>query len=142
ARRLGPHAVRGLFQMNDAPDSVAATAVQPRRIEVRGLSKAFGANPAEALKLARGGASEAQILEQTGAVLAINDVSFSVDAGEIFVVMGLAGSGKSTLVRCLNRLQQPTSGEIAINGEDILTASEERLRAIRLEKITMVFQHF
>jgi glycine betaine/proline transport system ATP-binding protein len=109
---------------------------------VRGLSKAFGASPKEALKLARDGASKAQILEQTGAVLAINDVSFSVDAGEIFVVMGLSGSGKSTLVRCLNRLQQPTSGEIAINGEDILTASEERLRAIRLEKITMVFQHF
>ncbi|MHA6686308.1 quaternary amine ABC transporter ATP-binding protein [Mesorhizobium sp. A556] len=109
---------------------------------MRGLSKAFGANPAEALRLARDGASKAQILEQTGAVLAINDVSFSVDAGEIFVVMGLSGSGKSTLVRCLNRLQQPTSGEIAINGEDILTASEERLRAIRLEKITMVFQHF
>lgn len=129
--------------MNDAPEKgVAATAVQPHRIEVRGLSKAFGSNPAEALKLAREGASKAQILEQTGAVLAINDVSFSVDAGEIFVVMGLSGSGKSTLVRCLNRLQQPTSGEIAINGEDILSVSEERLRAIRLEKITMVFQHF
>jgi len=113
-----------------------------RRIEVRGLSKTFGAGSAEALALARAGATKAEILERTGAVLAVNDVSFSVDAGEIFVVMGLSGSGKSTLVRCLNRLQEPTQGAIEIDGEDIVAASQERLRALRLEKITMVFQHF
>jgi len=75
-------------------------------------------------------------------VIAVNDVSFSVSPGEIFVVMGLSGSGKSTLVRCLNRLIMPERGRIEIDGEDICKADDERLRAIRLEKITMVFQHF
>ena len=129
--------------MHGAPAAHATADGSPaRRIEVRGLSKAFGASAAEALELARTGAGKAEILEHTGSVLAVNDVSFSVDAGEIFVVMGLSGSGKSTLVRCLNRLQQPTRGTIEIDGEDIVTASPERLRALRLEKITMVFQHF
>jgi len=83
-----------------------------------------------------------EILKRSGCVVAVNDVSFSVGTGEIFVVVGLSGSGKSTLVRCLNRLQPPTAGEVLIDGEDICTASEQRLRAMRLEKITMVFQHF
>jgi len=127
-----------------APPSSRSTEGGPeaRRIEVRGLSKAFGANAAEALELARAGATKAEILERTGSVLAVNDVSFSVDAGEIFVVMGLSGSGKSTLVRCLNRLQEPTRGSVEIDGEDVVAASEDRLRTLRLEKITMVFQHF
>jgi glycine betaine/proline transport system ATP-binding protein len=113
-----------------------------KRIEVRGLSKVFGTDAQEALALAREGLSRREIIERTGAVVAIDNVSFSVDAGEIFVVMGLSGSGKSTLVRCLNRLQEPSAGSIEIDGEDVVTASEDRLRALRLEKITMVFQHF
>lgn len=113
-----------------------------RRIEVQGLSKVFGTNVEEALSLKRNGLSRAEILEQTGAVVAIDDVSFSVDAGEIFVVMGLSGSGKSTLVRCLNRLHEPSVGRIEIDGEDVVTATDERIRELRLQKITMVFQHF
>jgi len=113
-----------------------------RRIEVRGVSKAFGTNAGEALELARQGVSKGDILKRTGAVLAINNVSFSVEAGEIFVVMGLSGSGKSTLVRCLNRLHDPSVGSIEIDGEDIVNVSEDRLRELRLGKITMVFQHF
>ncbi|MET3661791.1 quaternary amine ABC transporter ATP-binding protein [Aquamicrobium ahrensii] len=122
----------------ESPDSQQAA----RRIEVRGVSKAFGTKAGEALELARQGVSKSEILKQTGAVLAIDNVSFSVDAGEIFVVMGLSGSGKSTLVRCLNRLHDPTVGSIEIDGEDVLKASDERLRELRLGKITMVFQHF
>ncbi|MEO3431546.1 betaine/proline/choline family ABC transporter ATP-binding protein [Inquilinus sp. CAU 1745] len=113
-----------------------------RRIDVQGLSKVFGTNVEEALSLKRNGLSRAEILEQTGAVVAIDDVSFSVDAGEIFVVMGLSGSGKSTLVRCLNRLHEPSIGRIEIDGEDVVTATDERIRELRLQKITMVFQHF
>jgi ABC-type proline/glycine betaine transport system ATPase subunit len=62
--------------------------------------------------------------------------------GEVFVVMGLSGSGKSTLVRMINRLHDPTAGQILIDGEDVLKASTERLREIRRKKISMVFQHF
>lgn len=124
------------------PLDPSSTPQAARRIEVRGVSNAFGTKADEALELARQGVSKSEILKRTGAVLAIDDVSFSVDAGEIFVVMGLSGSGKSTLVRCLNRLHDPTVGSIEIDGEDILKASEQRLRELRLGKITMVFQHF
>lgn len=113
-----------------------------RRIAVRGLSRIFGTRADEALALVDKGASKSEILDRTGTVIAVNDVSFSVDAGEIFVVMGLSGSGKSTLVRCLNRLQEPSRGRIEIDGEDIVTADDARLRSLRLNKIAMVFQHF
>jgi glycine betaine/proline transport system ATP-binding protein len=112
------------------------------RIAVRGVSKIFGAETDRALRLMREGHDKVAILERSGCVIAVNDVSFTVAAGEIFVVVGLSGSGKSTLVRCLNLLQPPTAGEVLIDGEDICTASAERVRALRLEKITMVFQHF
>ena len=112
------------------------------RIAVRGVSKIFGAGIDRALRLMREGHDKGEILKRSGCVIAVNDVSFSVGAGEIFVVVGLSGSGKSTLVRCLNLLQPPTAGEVLIDGEDICTASGERVRAMRLETITMVFQHF
>ena len=128
------HGVPAARTAEDGPEA--------RRIEVRGLSKAFGANSAEALELARAGASKAEILERTGSVLAVNDVSFSVDAGEIFVVMGLSGSGKSTLVRCLSRLIEVTSGRIEIDGQDIGALGPRDLMALRREKMGMVFQSF
>src|SRR3990172_7622066 len=84
----------------------------------------------------------AERLEKPGCVAAVRDVSFDVQAGEVFVVMGLSGSGKSTLVRMLNRLHDPTSGQIYVDGEDVLQLGEERLREIRRHKISMVFQHF
>jgi glycine betaine/proline transport system ATP-binding protein len=86
--------------------------------------------------------SRAELLEKTGCVAAVRDVSFDVAPGEVFVVMGLSGSGKSTLVRMLNRLHDPTSGRILVDGEDILQLDDERLRALRRNKISMVFQHF
>jgi len=83
-----------------------------------------------------------QLLEKTGCVAAVRDVSFDVTQGEVFVVMGLSGSGKSTLIRCLTRLIEPTSGEVLIEGADVLGLSPERLRELRRHKVSMVFQHF
>jgi glycine betaine/proline transport system ATP-binding protein len=83
-----------------------------------------------------------ELLAKTGCVAAVRDVSFEVAPGEVFVVMGLSGSGKSTLVRMINRLHDPTAGQVLIDGEDVMQVSDERLREIRRKKIAMVFQHF
>jgi glycine betaine/proline transport system ATP-binding protein len=86
--------------------------------------------------------SRQELLEKTGCVAAVRDVSFEVGVGEVFVVMGLSGSGKSTLVRMINRLHDPTSGQVLIDGDDIVAMDAERLRELRRRKISMVFQHF
>jgi glycine betaine/proline transport system ATP-binding protein len=86
--------------------------------------------------------SRQELLEKTGCVAAVRDVSFEVAPGEVFVVMGLSGSGKSTLVRCISRLIEPTAGEVLIDGENVLTLGQEKLREIRRRKVSMVFQHF
>jgi glycine betaine/proline transport system ATP-binding protein len=83
-----------------------------------------------------------ELLEKTGCVAAVRDVSFDVRTGEVFVVMGLSGSGKSTLVRMINRIHDPTAGQVLIDGEDIMELDDERLREVRRRKISMVFQHF
>ncbi len=112
-------------------------------VEVRNLFKIFGPNPREhALPLIRQGLSKAQILKKTGCTIGINNASFEVRRKEIFVIMGLSGSGKSTVIRCLNRLISPVSGQVLINGEDITKVSAKRLREIRRKKIGMVFQRF
>nr|WP_274388015.1 glycine betaine/L-proline ABC transporter ATP-binding protein [Salsipaludibacter albus] len=92
--------------------------------------------------MARQGKSKDEILAETGQVLAVNDVSFDVDQGEMFVVMGLSGSGKSTVIRMLNRLIEPTSGTVDLDGERISDMSMSRLREVRAQKMSMVFQHF
>ena len=81
-------------------------------------------------------------MKETGCTIAVNNASLSVREGEIFVIMGLSGSGKSSLLRCINRLNKPTSGEIQINGEDIAGMPVERLRFLRRKELAMVFQHF
>ncbi|MEX0753696.1 MAG: glycine betaine/L-proline ABC transporter ATP-binding protein [Actinomycetota bacterium] len=86
--------------------------------------------------------ARAELLEKTGCVAAVRDVSFDVGTGEVFVVMGLSGSGKSTLVRCISRLIEPTAGSVAIDGDDILQLSADRLRELRRTRVSMVFQHF
>ncbi|WP_248307207.1 glycine betaine/L-proline ABC transporter ATP-binding protein [Devosia sp. 1635] len=88
------------------------------------------------------GESKDAIFEATGSTVGVNNVSFEVPEGQIFVVMGLSGSGKSTLVRMLNGLIRPTAGEILVDGEDIASCSPQTLRAVRRNKIAMVFQHF
>jgi glycine betaine/proline transport system ATP-binding protein len=83
-----------------------------------------------------------ELLEKTGCVAAVRDVSFDVAKGEVFVVMGLSGSGKSTLVRMLNRLHDPTAGQVLVDGEDLVQLDADQLRQVRRSKISMVFQHF
>lgn len=88
-------------------------------IEVNNLTKIFGKNVKQAMKLLNEGSSKDEILKETGCTVGVNKATFSVEEGEIFVIMGLSGSGKSTLVRLLNRLIEPTSGTILIEGEDL-----------------------
>ncbi|CDO02740.1 Glycine betaine transport ATP-binding protein OpuAA [Oceanobacillus picturae] len=111
-------------------------------IEAKQLSKVFGKNPKQALKLLDKGASKEQILKETGNTVGVNRASFSVEAGEIFVIMGLSGSGKSTLVRLVNRLIEPTEGSLYIDGENLAGMDKKSLRRVRREKLSMVFQKF
>lgn len=111
-------------------------------ISVEGLTRVFGQDPQKALELSNSGRSKEEIYEETGDTLALYDVSFEVMPGEIFVLMGLSGSGKSTLLRCINRLIEPTGGRILIDGEDIVSMSQEELRAVRRRKLGMIFQSF
>jgi glycine betaine/proline transport system ATP-binding protein len=112
------------------------------KIRVQNLFKIFGKNPQEALEKYQSGTSAEQLFKESGHVVAVADVSFSVAPGEMFMVMGLSGSGKSTLVRCLNRLLDATSGSVFVDDEDIQKVDGERLREIRRKKMAMVFQHF
>ncbi len=82
------------------------------------------------------------MLDKTGCVAAVKDITFEVRPGEVFVVMGLSGSGKSTLVRCLTRLIEPTAGTVTIDGNDMTSASQSKLRDLRRTYVSMVFQHF
>ncbi|MBS29091.1 MAG: glycine/betaine ABC transporter [Alphaproteobacteria bacterium] len=113
------------------------------RIEIRNLYKIFGPDPAHALRAVRDeGLGKPELLEEYGHVLGLEDINVDVKAGEITVIMGLSGSGKSTLIRHVNRLIDPTAGEIIYEGRDILGASAEELRRIRREEMSMVFQKF
>ncbi|MFS8881263.1 quaternary amine ABC transporter ATP-binding protein, partial [Synechococcus sp. H55.11] len=112
------------------------------KIRIEHLTKVYGSNPQAALAQVRQGLDRETLFRRTGHVLAVNDVSLTIDQGELFVIMGLSGSGKSTLVRCLNRLIEPTSGKIEVDGEDILQVGPGRLRQIRRQTMGMVFQKF
>jgi glycine betaine/proline transport system ATP-binding protein len=107
----------------------------------RHLTKAYGLSERKAAK-SLAASDPAAAVAAEGGFLGAHDVNFQVRRGEMFVVMGLSGSGKSTLLRMINRLNEPTSGELLIDGEDIVTASKTRLRELRNSKIGMVFQHF
>ncbi len=113
-----------------------------RQIRIDHVFKVFGDAPQAALDLVRQGCSKQQILERTGQSIGVFDAHFTIEAGEIFVIMGLSGSGKSTLVRLLNRLIEPTAGRILVDGEDINTLGDRALRALRRKDISMVFQSF
>jgi glycine betaine/proline transport system ATP-binding protein len=121
-------------------DQVAAEDDGPA-VAVRGLSKVYGLGPRRAADLLATDDPRTAVSD-AGGVLGAHDVSFDVRRGEVFVIMGLSGSGKSTLVRMLNRLNEPSAGEVHVDGEDIRAASERRLRWLRNEKMGMVFQHF
>ena len=112
------------------------------RLVCRNLWKVFGDGDRDVIDSIEPNSSREEVLDQTGCVLAVRDVSFHVREGETFVIMGLSGSGKSTLVRCLGRLIEPTRGMIFIDGEDLLAMNKRELREIRRRKMGMVFQHF
>lgn len=112
------------------------------KVKVNHLTKIFGKKTKPALEMIRANKSKTKILEKTGATVGVYDVNFEVEEGEIFVIMGLSGSGKSTLIRLLNRLIEPTSGNIYIDGQDISSLDKEGLREVRRNKMSMVFQNF
>jgi len=116
-------------------------AVAPK-VVVRSLFKVFGKRPALALELLTQGKSKDQVFAQTGMVVGVRDANFSVNEGEIFVLMGLSGSGKSTLIRLLNRLVEPTSGQVLVGGQDVASMGKKALVALRRKDMAMVFQSF
>lgn len=111
-------------------------------LKVEGLTMMFGRRKQMAKQLRRQGKTKEQILKETGVTLAVDDVSFDVERGKIHTLIGLSGSGKSTVVRCLNLLISPTSGRILYEGKDIQTFSRKQLRDYRRRHVSMVFQSF
>ena len=112
------------------------------KVKVEHLTKIFGKKQQQALAMIQENRDKNEIVEKTGATVGVYDASFEVNEGEICVIMGLSGSGKSTMIRLLNRLIDPTSGEIYIDGENIAQMDKEALREVRRHKINMVFQNF
>lgn len=111
-------------------------------IEVRGLYKIFGKNGASYVNAVRDGMTKQELQEKHGHVLGLRDINLNMPAGSIQVVMGLSGSGKSTLIRHINRLIDPTVGEVLVDGEDVCKMSKRALRQFRRHKTAMVFQKF
>ncbi|MFB8758058.1 quaternary amine ABC transporter ATP-binding protein [Streptomyces nigra] len=111
------------------------------RLEADHLFKVFGRRPDEAVERLRQGADREE-LRTDGTTAAVIDASFTVEPGQIFVVMGLSGSGKSTLLRMLNGLLEPTAGHVRFDGQDLTALGDRELRDVRAHKISMVFQHF
>ncbi len=112
------------------------------KIEVNHLTKIFGSHPQQGLKRLKNGEQKNGILKKTGMTVGVNQASFAVKPGEIFVIMGLSGSGKSTLIRLVNRLIEPTDGEVLIDGEEITKMDKHTLIETRRKKLGMVFQKF
>lgn len=112
------------------------------KMEVKNLYKVFGSAPERAFPLLEQGLDKDAIFEKTGLTVGVKDATLTINQGEIFVIMGLSGSGKSTLVRLLNRLIEPTSGQVLLDNKDIANISEDELRTVRRNNISMVFQSF
>ncbi len=112
------------------------------KIVVRNLYKIFGSHPQKAMDLLAKGQEKAEIFEKTGMTVGVNNANFEINAGEIFVIMGLSGSGKSTIVRMLNRLIEPTAGEVIVDGKDVVKMAPDELVKFRLHNMSMVFQSF
>ncbi|WP_079416783.1 quaternary amine ABC transporter ATP-binding protein [Thiomonas intermedia] len=112
------------------------------KISIQSVSKIFGKHANKAIDLLQGGLGKSRVQSETGVVVGVHDVSLEIYPGEIFVIMGLSGSGKSTLLRLINRLQDPTTGRILVDGEDATAMNTQALRALRRQKFGMVFQSF
>ena len=112
------------------------------KIEINNVYKIFGNNPNSILPMVKDGATKETVLEETGHTVGLDNVSLKIEEGETFVCMGLSGSGKSTLIRHLNRLIDPTDGEILIEGTNVMSLNTESLIDFRRHKMSMVFQRF
>ena len=112
------------------------------KIEINNVYKIFGNNPNSVLPMVKDGATKEKVLEETGHTVGLDNVSLKIEEGETFVCMGLSGSGKSTLIRHLNRLIDPTDGEILIEGTNVMSLNTESLIDFRRHKMSMVFQRF
>ena len=112
------------------------------KIEIRNLYKVFGHHAKTKMQHVHAGISKQELLDQHGHVLGLRDINIKVRSKRIQVIMGLSGSGKSTLIRHINRLIEPTEGEVIVDGEDVLSMSTEDLRDFRRHKASMVFQRF
>ena len=112
------------------------------KIEIKNVYKIFGNNPQSVMPMVKGGATKEDVLEQTGHTVGLDNVSLNIEEGETFVCMGLSGSGKSTLIRHLNRLIDPTEGEITVDGTNVMNCNNEELINFRRHKMSMVFQRF
>jgi len=112
------------------------------KIEIKNVYKIFGNNPQSVMPMVRDGANKEEVLEQTGHTVGLDNVSLNIEEGETFVCMGLSGSGKSTLIRHLNRLIDPTDGEILVEGTNVMSFNKEQLIDFRRHKMSMVFQRF
>ncbi|WP_291941964.1 glycine betaine/L-proline ABC transporter ATP-binding protein [Chitinophaga sp.] len=112
------------------------------KLKIENITLIFGHDRESALNLLQEGASKAEILAETGCTVGVKEASFDIQPGEFFVIMGLSGSGKSSLLRCLNRLIEPTSGNIFLNDTNITALNDKELQQIRRKEISMVFQQF
>ena len=110
--------------------------------EIIKLYLIFGRERNKAFKMLMKGKSKWEIKKETGCIIAVNGANFAINEGEIFVIIGLSGSGKSSLLRCINRLDKPILGAIVVNGSNIVTMTDEELRTVRRKKLAMVFQQF
>ncbi len=111
-------------------------------IEIDGLYKVFGDDPLSVMPFVHEGVTKQELLESHGHVLGLRDINLTVTPHSIQVIMGLSGSGKSTLARHVNRLIDPTEGEVRVNGEDVLAFDRPALQHLRRHRISMVFQRF
>ena len=112
------------------------------KIEINNVYKIFGPKPHDVLEMVKSGSGKEEVLEKTGHTVELDNVSLKIEEGETFVCMGLSGSGKSTLIRHLNRLIDPTDGEILVEGTNVMSLDTEKLIDFRRHKMSMVFQRF
>jgi len=112
------------------------------KIVVKDLYKVFGPKPDLAMQLLRSGKDKDYIVRETGMVIGVQNANFQINAGEIFVIMGLSGSGKSTLIRLINRLIEPTAGQVFVDGQDVASMPPQQLIKLRRRDMAMVFQSF
>ena len=112
------------------------------KIEINNIYKIFGDKPQSVIQMVKDGATKEEVLEKTGHTVGLDNVSLQIEEGETFVCMGLSGSGKSTLIRHLNRLIEPTAGEVLVEGTNVMSLNKEELIEFRRHKMSMVFQRF